>query len=318
MLETRRQILDAVRAGPTLFAGLPGGEVDIDQLAACLVARGFEGGVHVTGGIMEGVLWIQDGAPGETWFLEADGEDAVLPVEPEHDLFRDIMASGVVGVFIGTPPKSAIMEPPAASAAGPPAAPPLDPSPVSSIVPPITSTERPAVAGPPRQTRQEPPTPAASTAAAPAAAPLFPVAPIPVAVTAAAPPTATEVSEATPQSGVVAEPAPDAQDAVTAEPTQRPWPAILSDVMTRVVRHRGPRLAALFAAALSEALARHSGSIDGDRVSAPPLPESTWRAIIEEGCAPIVTIAGRAFTDRTIAAAERTALEADVDRQESL
>ncbi|MGQ0570483.1 MAG: hypothetical protein ACT4P5_13325 [Armatimonadota bacterium] len=298
MLETRRQILDAVRAGPTLFAGLPGGEVDIDQLAVCLVARGFEGGVHVTDGIMEGVLWIQDGATGETWFLEADGEDAVLPVEPEHDSFRDIVASGVVSVFIGTPPKLAILEPPAASAAGPQVAPPLDPSPVSSIVPPTMSTERPGVAGLSHQTRQEPPPPAASTAAAS--------------------PPATEVGVATLQSGVVAEPAPDAQDAVTAEPTQRPWPTILSDVMTRVVHHRGPRLAALFVAALSEALAQHGGSINGDRVSAPPLPESTWRAIIEEGCAPVVAIAGRAFTDRTIAAAERTVLEADVDREESL
>jgi hypothetical protein len=102
---------------------------------------------------------------------------------------------------------------------------------------------------------------------------------------------------------------------VSMEPPARPWPAILSDVATRVVRHRGAKLAAQFTAALGRALEEHGGRIDGDRIVAPPLPESTWRGIVEAGCAPITAVAGRAFVDRTIAAAERAVLDADGSRE---
>lgn len=99
--------------------------------------------------------------------------------------------------------------------------------------------------------------------------------------------------------------------AVTMEPPPRPWPAILERVAARVARHRGPRLAAQFSAALHRALAVHGGAVDGERVLAPDLPESTWRLIVESACAPVVAVAGRAFTDRTIAAAERALTASD-------
>ncbi|MBM3469420.1 MAG: hypothetical protein FJX73_01305 [Armatimonadetes bacterium] len=95
------------------------------------------------------------------------------------------------------------------------------------------------------------------------------------------------------------------QPAVATEPPAHPWPVILEHVAVRVARSRGPRLAAQFAAALNRALERHGGGMDGERVHAPQLPESTWRVIVEAACAPVVAIAGRAFTDRTIAASER-------------
>jgi len=38
---------------------------------------------------------------------------------------------------------------------------------------------------------------------------------------------------------------------------------------------------------------------------APELSESTWRIVVEAACAPITAVAGRAFVDRTIAAADR-------------
>ncbi len=102
---------------------------------------------------------------------------------------------------------------------------------------------------------------------------------------------------------------PEPQPAISTEPPAHPWPAILEQVAVRVARSRGPRLAAQFAAALNRALERHGGSMDGERVRAPQLPESTWRTIVEAACAPIVTIAGRAFTDRTIAASERAVVD---------
>jgi len=55
----------------------------------------------------------------------------------------------------------------------------------------------------------------------------------------------------------------------------------------------------------------HGGRIEGDEIIAPPLSESTWRAVVEAGCAPIVAVAGRAFVDRTIAAAERAVIETE-------
>lgn len=98
---------------------------------------------------------------------------------------------------------------------------------------------------------------------------------------------------------------PEAHPAVSSEPPTHPWPAILEQVAIRVARSRGPRLAAQFVAALNRALERHGGGMDGERILAPHLSESTWRAIVEAACAPVVAIAGRAFTDRTIAASER-------------
>jgi hypothetical protein len=89
------------------------------------------------------------------------------------------------------------------------------------------------------------------------------------------------------------------------EPPSHPWAAILEDVAERVARHRGPKLAARFTAALDAALAAHGGRLEGGRVVAPELSESTWRIVVEAACAPITAVAGRAFVDRTIAAADR-------------
>ncbi len=89
------------------------------------------------------------------------------------------------------------------------------------------------------------------------------------------------------------------------EPSPHPWPAILEDVAERVARHRGQRLASRFTTALEAALAPYGGRVANGRISAPPLDRSTWRVVVETACAPVVAIAGRAFVDRTIAAAER-------------
>lgn len=110
--------------------------------------------------------------------------------------------------------------------------------------------------------------------------------------------------------------APEPQPAVATEPPAHPWPAILEHVVVRVARSRGPRLAEQFTAALNRALERHGGGMDGERVHAPQLPESTWRVIVEGACAPVVAIAGRAFVDRTIAASER-AIAVGVDAAQS-
>ncbi len=111
---------------------------------------------------------------------------------------------------------------------------------------------------------------------------------------------------------VVAEPPPEPAatlDRVPApEPASRPWPLILEGVAERVARHRGQRLAAQFTSTLASAIAPHGGRIDGSRIIARAITESTWRVIVEAACAPIVAVAGRAFVDRTIAAAERDAL----------
>lgn len=89
------------------------------------------------------------------------------------------------------------------------------------------------------------------------------------------------------------------------DPSPLPWPAILEEVAERVARHRGPRLAARFMSAVGSALAPYGGRIANGRIIAPPLARSTWRIVVETACAPVVAIAGRAFVDRTIAAAER-------------
>lgn len=225
MIETRRHTLDALRRGPALFAGLPGDEVDLDRLAAHLTRRGIEGSIYASDGSLEGLLWISHGAPGEAWFFEAGGQDAVLPVTTSRDLLLEIASrGGRISVFVGTPP---------------------------AVAPPVFEP-------PPAEVAEE--------------------------ITSAAP---AEV-----------------------EPPAHPWPAILADVMARVARHRGPRLAAQFTGALDRALEPYGGRIEGGRVVAPSLPESAWRGIVEAGCVPVVAVAGRAFVERTIAAAERAVNEA--------
>ncbi len=89
------------------------------------------------------------------------------------------------------------------------------------------------------------------------------------------------------------------------DPSPLPWPAILEEVAERVARHRGPRLAARFMSAVGSALAPYGGRIADGRIVTPPLARSTWRIVVETACGPVVAIAGRAFVDRTIAAAER-------------
>jgi hypothetical protein len=101
---------------------------------------------------------------------------------------------------------------------------------------------------------------------------------------------------------------PEPEPAPMIEPSSRPWPLILEGVGERVARHRGQRLAARFTSTLAGALAPHGGRIVSARIITPPMTESTWRAIVEEACAPIVAVAGRAFVDRVIAAAERDAM----------
>ena len=88
----------------------------------------------------------------------------------------------------------------------------------------------------------------------------------------------------------------------------KPWDAILIEVRARVAKQRGKRLAERFTEALGEALEAHGGRVDLDRVIAPPLSDEQWAAIIEAVCAPVVAVAGRAWTDRTLEAAERTVL----------
>ncbi|MGH2403199.1 MAG: hypothetical protein ACRDGN_01935 [bacterium] len=89
------------------------------------------------------------------------------------------------------------------------------------------------------------------------------------------------------------------------DPSPLPWPAILEEVAERVARHRGPRLAARFMSAVGSALTPYGGRVADGRIVAPALARSTWRIVVETACGPVVAIAGRAFVDRTIAAAER-------------
>ncbi|MGH7186129.1 MAG: hypothetical protein ACREIB_07635 [Pseudomonadota bacterium] len=94
------------------------------------------------------------------------------------------------------------------------------------------------------------------------------------------------------------------------EASTRPWPRIMEGVAERVARHRGQRLAQRFTSTLAAAIAQYGGRVEGDRVYAPPIPEATWRLIVEAACESITAVAGRAFVDRTIAAAERDATAA--------
>jgi hypothetical protein len=278
--------------------------VDLDRLAAHLAERGIDAGVYATDGSLEGLLWIQQGMPGDTWFFEAGGQEAVLPVTTSRDLLLDIAArGGTISVHVGTQP-GLVSQLAAAQ----------EPSPfMFSTRPPVTYETSvvvhdiaPAVREP--VLSQDPAGYAARfdvTAPAHGIPADMPVEPGPHTAEEAAPAGETVSPDLVP-------PAEEASDgAVSMEPPSHPWPAILAEMAARIVRHRGPKLAAQFAAALGKTLAEHGGRIDGDEIIAPALPESTWRAIVEAGCAPIVAVAGRAFVDRTIAAAERAVLDTE-------
>ncbi len=284
------------------MAGLPGDEVDVERLVAHLVAYGFAGGVHLADHETESLLWVHDGAPRDVWFFEAGGSEAALTGVLGHDLFHQMAArGGVVSVFVGRAPQPAMMlgtltatdeaETPAIDAGLPPptvaaaapvgvSTPLLDPPPVHEEVrvpePRLAEPERSR----PRRDGAEPPR-ASPEPSRPA------------------PPPESQPAEANVRTA-----APRTEPTIP-EPPSHPWAAILEDVAERVARHRGPKLAARFTAALESALAAQGGRIEDGRIVAPGLSESTWRIVVEAACAPITAIAGRAFVDRTIAAAER-------------
>ncbi|MDR7419660.1 MAG: hypothetical protein QN178_12205 [Armatimonadota bacterium] len=311
MLESRRHILDVLRAGPALFVGLPGDEVDMDRLAVHLAERGIDGGIYATDGSLEGLLWIQQGEPGDTWFFEAGGQEAVLPVATSRDLLLDIASrGGTISVFVGSPSggtSSSLT--------------------TSHALPRFMFTDGPQVAQEPRgmvyETVGQFEPVAAREVSEPApdrmsdnlsraletsgvVAPQVPNAESPTADPDDAAIGGEAVIEPTPSATALDAAGPT----IEVEPPAHPWSEILAEMSTRIVRHRGPKLAAQFSAALQKALAEHGGRVQGDAVIAPPLPESTWRVVVEAACAPVVAVAGRAFVDRTIAAAERAVLEA--------
>jgi hypothetical protein len=272
MLDSRRGILDALREGPALFAGLPGDEVDLDRLMAHLASRRFVGGLYVSDPLGEGVLWIRDGQPDEAWFFEVEGHEAVLSAADAQDLLRDIAdRNGSVTVLAGVPDT----EPPVTLSS-------------SEAVPPFVTSTAPATHH---------------------SLDLPPPAPVARAAPAVVEPAVVEPVVVEPPSPAVVAVADDALAPVPDEPSAHPWASILPELIARVARHRGPRLAGLFMAALDRSLAAHGGHLEDGRVVAPPLSESTWRAVVEEACAPVVSIAGRAFVDRTIVAVERAIFE---------
>ncbi len=261
---SRRATLEALRAGPALVSNLPVEVVDLDRLIAHLVARGFDGGVHIAGNGVEGLLWVYDGAPREVWIFESGGIEAILQGEPGRDIVRQIATKGgAVSVHPGT-------------------APPQVPLPEPAV--PDTEARR-VVAEPPPQPVVSLPTPEPATPVPPAPAPPYAV----VGSTGSTTPPAEAISQMPPEE----------------DPSPLPWPEILEEVAERVARHRGPRLAARFMSAVGSALAPYGGRVANGRIIAPPLARSTWRVVVETACGPVVAIAGRAFVDRTIAAAER-------------
>jgi hypothetical protein len=298
---TLRESLETLRAGPALMAGLPGDEVDVERLIAHLVAYGFSGGVHLTDHETESLLWVHDGAPQDVWFFEAGGSEAALAGVLGHDLFHQMAArGGMVSVFVGHPPQPAaapVADEPVAPAAeashetSAPAAATVTP-PAAPVAPPVVESHpgRDLPADDVEARAHEPP----RTAPEPPRAAPEPIRVAPESVRAAAPPPPVDAVAAAPRT-----------EPTIPEPPSHPWAAILEDVAERVARHRGPKLAARFMAALESALAAQGGRIEGGRIVAPGLPESTWRIVVEAACAPITAIAGRAFVDRTIAAAER-------------
>lgn len=218
MWQNRRQAIDALRLNPALFTGFPGEAVDIDRLVGHLSARSFDGALHATDGVLEGVLWFRRGIAEETWYAEAGGSEAVLPGGSGPDLLRTIAErGGTVSVLCGA----------------------------SSIMSPDLPGGAPPAVG--QSARED-----------------------------AAP--------------------------------ERPWPQILGDAAARIERQRGARLAGLFLSGLERALSEHGGRIENGAIVAPALPDSVWRVAVEAACAPVAAVAGRAFADRTIAAAERAIL----------
>jgi hypothetical protein len=302
---TLRESLETLRAGPALVAGLPGDEVDVERLIAHLVAYGFTGGVHLTDHETESLLWVHDGAPQDVWFFEAGGSEAALAGVLGHDLFHQMAArGGTVSVFVGHPP-----QPAAAPIADEPAAPAVEPLPQETSAPAPAAPPATPVAPPAAESRPTVERPAADVAVrAPEPRPTAePVHTPPEAVRTSPEPARTSpepVRTAAPPPVEVAAAAPRTEPAIP-EPPSHPWAAILEDVAERVARHRGPKLAARFMTALESALAAQGGRLEGGRIVAPGLSESTWRIVVEAACAPITAIAGRAFVDRTIAAAER-------------
>ncbi|MCL6552961.1 MAG: hypothetical protein K6W08_07555 [Firmicutes bacterium] len=247
----RRTALDTARTGPALIAGVPADAVDLDALVAHLVARGFEGGVSIADPETDAVLWIHDGAPQESWFLEATGTEAVLPAAAGRDLLRQVASrGGTLSVIVGLPPLPA----------GP------------------AATGELAADGGTTDTAHRVATPARAGTA----------------------PGGRHGGDRAASGGTT----------VTMEPPPHPWPEILSLFAERLARLRGRKLADRFLASLDRALAPHGGRVDGGRVVTPPLPEATWRRIVETACASIVAVVGRGFVDAQIAAAEQALRQA--------
>jgi hypothetical protein len=336
MTFTRRQTIDACREGPALFSGLPGNEIDLERLTEFAAGRGLDAAIHVIDGTLEGILWLKGGAPGEAWFLEADGGETIVPIEPEQELLRDIAASGTVSCYIASPEAGAGAAPrPASSASAgarseprrraPTEAAPAASAPevagVAGIPLPNVLRDTPAVIAddrPPAVDRR--PADGSSGGERSSRGASETTAPPPVreetdgrdgsaigsepaafvAPPAAVPPAAPEVREP-------AEPAWRTAPQPVPAPS-KPWPAILIEVRARVAKQRGKRLAERFIGALGKALEAHGGRVDQDRVIAPPLSDEQWEGVIDAACGPVVAVAGRAWTNRTFHAAEQTVL----------
>jgi hypothetical protein len=316
MTLTRRQSVDVCRRGPALFVGLPGSEIDIERLSEFVIGRGLDAAIHVIDGTLEGILWIKRGAPGEAWFLEADGGETIVPIEPERELLRDIAASGTVSCYVCAPDGArAGLEPSidrrdARRRSSPSSGGIVAPGTgiADETVPRILRNSRVAAADRAREVDRTP-----LSAPEPHAAPTVPnddaiavpkggsdiaassLEHVPVVATSAPSATATDPEAAF----------PDTAQAVEA-PATRPWPAILVEVRARVAKQRGKRLAERFVEALGAALEAYGGRIDGDLVVAPPLSDQQWTAIVAAGCVPVTVVAGRAWTDRALETAERT------------
>jgi hypothetical protein len=189
-----------------------------------------------------------------------------------------------------------VISPPPPSAAAAPAPPAVTPTAVEPV-----AAEAPVVES---QPIVPPPVEAVST---PSVSKIAPPAPEPLAKKKRpAPDPAAE-----PEVAVPPQPLPAIDPPAPVEPSRRPWPRTLEGVAERVARHRGQRLAQRFTATLAAAIAPHGGRLEGTRVVAPPMSEAAWRVIVEAACEPIVAVAGRAFVDKTIAAAEREAVSGD-------
>jgi hypothetical protein len=340
MTLTRRQTIDACREGPALFSGLPGNEIDLERLTEFAAARGLDAAIHVIDGTLEGILWLKGGAPGEAWFLEADGGETIVPIEPEQELLRDIAASGTVSCYIASPEAATgtASRPASSASAGArtetrrrppaPAASAREVAGVADIPLPNVLRDTPAATSDDRATAvdgrpadgspgDERSSHRASETTAPSPAregtggrggsttgsePAAVVAP-----PAVAPPAVARPASA-PAPPEVREPEEPAWRIAPQPAPSKPWPAILIEVRARVAKHRGKRLAERFIGALGKALEAHGGRVDQDRVIAPPLSDEQWEGVIDAACGPVVAVAGRAWTNRTFHAAEQTVL----------